>query len=126
MKKYFLFVLLFLTYGLTTCKSQTPPSRSETRRAVQNYRQSVQAAADTFLNSKLSDAVRLAAIAPHGLVFKPAHLVMDCQGEHTRGMTVVEWRVPRRAVANADIASVADEPVLRAVVLDALANAARA
>ena len=72
MKKYFLFALLFLTYSLTTCKSQTPPSRGEVLRSVQNYRQSVQSAADTFLNSKFSDAVRLAAIAPHGLVFDTA------------------------------------------------------
>jgi purine nucleosidase len=39
-------------------------------------------------------------------------------------MTVVEWRVPRRAAANAQVAGVADETLLRRVVLDALARAA--
>jgi purine nucleosidase len=39
-------------------------------------------------------------------------------------MTVVEWRVPRRATANAQVASVADEGLLRRVVLEALARAA--
>jgi len=57
--------------------------------------------------------------------FRPAHLVAECRGEHTRGMTVVEWRVPKRAAANAQVASVADEARLRRVVLDALARAAR-
>ena len=65
-----------------------------------------------------------ALVAPHGLQFREAHLVMELKGQHTRGMTVVEWRVPRRASANAQIASVADEVVLRRVVLDALASAA--
>jgi purine nucleosidase len=66
-----------------------------------------------------------ALVAPDGMSFKPAHLVAECRGEHTRGMTVVEWRVPRRAAANAQVASVADEGRLRRVVLDALASAAR-
>ncbi|HET7834821.1 MAG TPA: nucleoside hydrolase [Variovorax sp.] len=66
-----------------------------------------------------------ALVAPHGMSFRPAHMVAECQGQHTRGMTVVEWRVPRRAAANAQVASVADEALLRRVVLDALARAAR-
>lgn len=66
-----------------------------------------------------------ALVAPAGMEFRPAHLVMECEGRHTRGMTVVEWRVPRKADANADIASQADEALLRATVLDALARAAR-
>ena len=53
-------------------------------------------------------------------------LAVETRGEHTRGMTVVEWRVPRRAPANAEVAHIADEPLLRNVVLDALARAARA
>jgi purine nucleosidase len=57
-------------------------------------------------------------------VFRPAHLVMELEGRHTRGMTVVEWRVPRRARANALIAHQADEALLRGVVLDALSRAA--
>ena len=39
-------------------------------------------------------------------------------------MTVIEWRVPRKAAANARIASVADEGRLRAAVFEALARAA--
>ncbi|RZA11849.1 MAG: hypothetical protein EOP93_22860 [Lysobacteraceae bacterium] len=66
-----------------------------------------------------------ALVAPHGMQFRPAHLVMELTGQHTRGMTVIEWRVPRRASANAQIASVADEAVLHDVVLDALKAAAR-
>jgi len=67
-----------------------------------------------------------ALVAPEGLLrFRPAHVVAECKGEHTRGMTVVEWRVPKRAEANAQVASVADEAGLRRVVLDALARAAR-
>jgi purine nucleosidase len=67
-----------------------------------------------------------ALVAPEGMRFKPAHLVMELQGQHTRGMTVVEWRVPRKATANAEVASVADEALLRRVVLGALERAARA
>ncbi len=66
-----------------------------------------------------------ALVAPDAMQFRPAHLVMELQGQHTRGMTVVEWRVPRKAEANAQVASVADEARLRAVVLDALAASAR-
>jgi purine nucleosidase len=40
-------------------------------------------------------------------------------------MTVIEWRVPRRAAANARVATVADAARVRRVVLDALAAAAR-
>ena len=39
-------------------------------------------------------------------------------------MTVVEWRVPRRATANAQVAITANEALLRQVVLDALHRAA--
>lgn len=66
-----------------------------------------------------------ALVAPDGLEFRPAHLVMELEGRHTRGMTVVEWRVPRKATANARIAAMADEARLRAVVFDALAACAR-
>jgi purine nucleosidase len=65
-----------------------------------------------------------ALVAPEGLSFRPAYVVAECKGEYTRGMTVVEWRVPRRAEANAQVASVADEGLLRRVVLDALTRAA--
>jgi purine nucleosidase len=65
-----------------------------------------------------------ALLAPEGMQWRPGHLVMECRGEHTRGMTVIEWRVPRRAQANALVASVADEPLLRALVLQGLMHAA--
>ena len=85
------------------------------------------ASADASLPMSLYDPTAAAAlVAPQGMVFRPAHLVMELQGRHTRGMTVVEWRVPRRAPANAEVAHLADEPLLRKVVLDALARAARA
>jgi purine nucleosidase len=66
-----------------------------------------------------------ALVAPESMRFRPAHVVAECKGEHTRGMTVVEWRVPRRAQANAQVASVADELRVREVVLGAMARAAR-
>ncbi|VTU28984.1 Pyrimidine-specific ribonucleoside hydrolase RihA [Variovorax sp. SRS16] len=85
------------------------------------------ASSDGSLPMALYDPSAAAAlVAPEGMRFRPAHVVAECQGEHTRGMTVVEWRVPRRATANALVASVADEALLRRVVLDALAQAARA
>lgn len=65
-----------------------------------------------------------AMVEPEAMVFRPACLVMELQGRHTRGMTVLEWRVSRKAKANVQIASVADEARLRAVVLDALAASA--
>jgi purine nucleosidase len=84
------------------------------------------ASPDGSLPMSLYDPTAAAAlVAPQGMVFRPAHLVMECEGRHTRGMTVVEWRVPRKAPANADIASRADEALLRTTVLDALARAAR-
>ncbi len=65
-----------------------------------------------------------ALVAPETMEFRPAHMVMELQGTHTRGMTVVEWRVPRRAKANAMIASSANEVRVRDTVLQALARAA--
>lgn len=67
-----------------------------------------------------------ALVQPDAMQFRPAHLAVELRGQHTRGMTVVEWRVPRRAAANARVASVADEPRLRATILQALAQAALA
>jgi purine nucleosidase len=83
------------------------------------------ASPDGGLPMSLYDPTAAAAlVAPRGMVFRPAHLVMELEGRHTRGMTVVEWRVPRRARANALIAHQADEALLRGVVLDALSRAA--
>ena len=66
-----------------------------------------------------------ALVQPEAMQFRPAHIAMELRGEHTRGMTVVEFRVPRRASANARVASLADEPRLRETVLQALARAAQ-
>ncbi len=83
------------------------------------------ASPDASLPMALYDPTAAAAlVAPHAMVFRPAHLVMELNGRHTRGMTVLEWRVPRRAQANVLVAHLADESLLRGVVLDALARAA--
>jgi purine nucleosidase len=66
-----------------------------------------------------------ALVVPEGMAFRPAHMVTELAGQHTRGMTVVEWRVPRRATANVLVASVANEPLLRQTVLDALLQTAQ-
>ncbi len=69
-------------------------------------------------------AAAAALVSPEGMVFRAAHVAAELKGQHTRGMTVVEWRVPRRATANALVASQANEALLRRVVLDALQLAA--
>jgi purine nucleosidase len=84
------------------------------------------ASPDCSLPMALYDPTAAAAlVAPHAMEFRPAHLVVELQGTHTRGMTVVEWRVPRRAKANAWVASIANETQLRNTVFQALAQAAR-
>ena len=84
------------------------------------------ASSDGSTPMSLYDPTAAAAlVAPDGMVFKPAHIAAELAGQHTRGMTVVEWRVPRRAVANAQVATVASESLLRKVVLDALHHAAK-
>jgi purine nucleosidase len=84
------------------------------------------ASKDGSLPMSLYDPTAAAAlVAPVTMTFKPAHVVAECTGLHTRGMTVVEWRVPRKAVANAMVASVADEGEVRRVVLGALASVSK-
>ena len=61
---------------------------------------------------------------PETVAFRPARLDAERSGRLTRGMTVVEWRVPRKAAANADIATVPDVARIRALVLGALDRAA--
>ena len=80
--------------------------------------------AGTLPMSLYDPTAAAALVAPQGMTFRPAHVVAECKGEHTRGMTVVEWRVPKRALPNAQVASIADEALLRRVVLEALARAA--
>jgi purine nucleosidase len=83
------------------------------------------ASTDGSLPMALYDPTAAASlVAPGSVTFRAAHVVAECRGEHTRGMTVVEWRVPRRAEANAQVATVADAARVRQVVLDALAAAA--
>jgi purine nucleosidase len=82
------------------------------------------ASSDGSLPMALYDPVAAAAlVAPPSVRFEPAHLVMELVGRHTRGMTVVERRVPRRATANALVATTVDEAAVRAAVLGALAAA---
>ena len=49
--------------------------------------------------------------APHLFQFLPAHVAIELHGELTRGMTVCEFRVPRRAPVNTQVAHLADGPV---------------
>ena len=67
-----------------------------------------------------------ALVCPDGMTWRDAHVVAECDGRHTRGMTVVEFRVPRKAIANARVANVANEDLLRRVVLEALGRAVQA
>jgi purine nucleosidase len=66
-----------------------------------------------------------ALVCPQGMQWREGHLAMELEGRLTRGMTVIEWRVPRKAHGNARIASLADETLLREVVFQALAQASR-
>jgi purine nucleosidase len=85
------------------------------------------ASPDDTLPMALYDPTAAAAlVTPQGMQWRAAHMVVELAGHHTRGMTVLEWRVPRRAQANVWVASLADETLLRATVLDGLASAARA
>jgi purine nucleosidase len=69
------------------------------------------------------DPVAAAALVePASLTFRPAHVEAELRGAHTRGMTVIEWRVPRKALANCEVSTQADEPLARRVIFDALAK----
>ncbi len=82
------------------------------------------AAADGSRPMALYDPVAAVALMlPEAVAFAPAHLVMELKGQHTRGMTVLEWRVPRRAAANVQVATTLDEASARTLVLGALASA---
>ena len=85
------------------------------------------AGADGRSSMALYDPTAAAALlAPGSVQFTPAHVVAECRGEHTRGMTVVEFRVPRKAVANARVATGVEAEAGRGGVLGALAAAAQA
>jgi purine nucleosidase len=123
--------------GLDTCRQvRMHASDAEALRGVGTDRAEVLAdlllgyvriaSRDGSLPMALHDPTAAAAlVAPGSVTFRSAHVVAECRGEHTRGMTVIEWRVPRRAEANTQVATVADEARVRRVVLDALAAAAR-
>jgi purine nucleosidase len=57
--------------------------------------------------------------------FEAARVDIETQGQHTRGMSVCEFRVPRRATANAQVALGIDAPLARRMITDALLKAAR-
>jgi purine nucleosidase len=85
------------------------------------------ASSDASLPMSLYDPTAAAAlVCPDGMAWRDAYVAAELEGRHTRGMTVCEFRVPRKALANARVASVADEPMLRQVVLSALERAALA
>ncbi len=48
--------------------------------------------------------------APELFQFLPAHVAIELRGELTRGMTVCEFRVPRRAPVTTQVAHLADGP----------------
>lgn len=82
------------------------------------------ASADGRKPMALYDPVAAVALTDaSALQFAPAHVVVELLGRHTRGMTVVERRVPARAMANAWVATLVDEGRVRAAVLGALAGA---
>ena len=68
----------------------------------------------------------VALLQPQSVAMQPAHIAMELVGTHTRGMTVVERRVPRRATANAMVACAVDAQAVRTTVLNALCRAAAA
>jgi purine nucleosidase len=83
------------------------------------------ASPDGSLPMALYDPTAAAAlVCPEAMAWRNAHIVAELEGRHTRGMTVVEFRVPRKAAANARVATVANEALLRDVVLNALRAAA--
>lgn len=81
---------------------------------------------DGSMPHPLYDPVAAAAwIEPQTVGFRPARLDAELSGRLTRGMTVIEWRVPRKAAANADIAAMPEAEHIRAMALGALERAAR-
>ncbi len=55
------------------------------------------------------DPLAAAALINPALVnFKPAHVTAELHGKSTRGMSVIEWRVPRKAQANALVSTSPD------------------
>jgi len=55
--------------------------------------------------------------------FKPAHVDIELAGIHTRGMTVCEFRVPRRAAPNVEVAMAIDGPGAIGLLMERLTSA---
>jgi inosine-uridine nucleoside N-ribohydrolase len=67
------------------------------------------ASADGTMPMSLYDPVAAAAVITRSTVgFAPARVEIECADQHARGMTVVEWRVPSRGIANAEVSRSAD------------------
>ena len=58
--------------------------------------------------------------APQLFQFQSAHVAIELTGELTRGMTVCEFRVPRRATINTQVAMLADGPAAIALLMQRL------
>ena len=86
----------------------------------------IAAAAGTDSMALYDPSAAAAMLRPASVAMQPAHIAMELVGTYTRGMTVVERRVPRRATANAMVACAVDAQVVRTTVLDALCRAAAA
>jgi purine nucleosidase len=80
------------------------------------------ASADGSRPMALYDPVAaLALIDREAVRFAPAHVVVERAGAFTRGMTAIEWRIPRHAAPNAEVAVAADAARIRSHVLATLA-----
>ena len=67
------------------------------------------------------DPLAAAALINPALVnFKPAHVTAELHGQATRGMSVIEWRVPRKAKANALVSTSPDAPAALALITHSL------
>jgi purine nucleosidase len=70
----------------------------------------------------LYDAVAAAALLdPLAVTFRPGHLAIECAGQVTRGMTVIDWRA--QATPNVQVSVAVSESLVRKLVLDALTAA---
>jgi len=69
------------------------------------------------------DPLAAAALIDPALVnFKPAHVTAELHGQATRGMSVIEWRVPRKAKANALVSTQPDASAALKLINDSFAR----
>lgn len=79
---------------------------------------------DGSASHPIYDAVAAAAyLDAQAVEFRSARMDVELAGRLTRGMTVVEWRVPRKGAANAEVAVRADSERIRSRLLPALEDA---